>query len=319
MRRLAVLGVVITLLLATLAAPLPAAAAGYSLTYSGFSGTCSASGFTTATTATYDLATDVGVVGSTTLDGAAYDTFGFGLSAGQGAFATAFSRTFSPALASSTYSFVFRSDLQVAGASVGTTTTTISCNAGAFSASSTFAVATAAFVGPGIPSGFVLRAIACNTAVFDRPGGQAVGSNRILAGQTWYVNPKPSDPDADGRRWTEIFVSSFVNGYVPAECVGGQEALAPAVVYGLPSGSFGLVSGTVGIGTATGGTAVLTGGANGTVSVNPAGQTVYTVAIGDRLYRIALKFGVSVTALATANGISNFNLIYPGQQLIIPG
>jgi nucleoid-associated protein YgaU len=189
------------------------------------------------------------------------------------------------------------------------------------SASSSFAEPGAPvveFAGPGIPAGFVLRTITCNTAIFDRPAGQAVGSNRVTSGQTWYINSKPSDPDANGRRWTEIFVSGFLNGYIPAECVGGQESLAP-VTFGLPSGSFGVVPGVPAVGgSVAGSVGVLTGGANGTVSVNGAGQTVYTVAAGDRLYRIALKFGISVTALATANGITNFNLIYPGQQLIIP-
>ncbi len=42
----------------------------------------------------------------------------------------------------------------------------------------------------------------------------------------------------------------------------------------------------------------------------------YTVANGDTLYSISLRFGVSVPQIAAANGISN-NSIYPGQQLLI--
>jgi LysM repeat protein len=44
----------------------------------------------------------------------------------------------------------------------------------------------------------------------------------------------------------------------------------------------------------------------------------YTVERGDTLGRIAQKHDVSVSELIEANGISNPNLIYPGQKLVIP-
>jgi LysM repeat protein len=46
---------------------------------------------------------------------------------------------------------------------------------------------------------------------------------------------------------------------------------------------------------------------------------VYIVQPGDWLSRIASRFGVSLSALMAANGITNANLIYVGQRLIIPG
>ncbi len=49
----------------------------------------------------------------------------------------------------------------------------------------------------------------------------------------------------------------------------------------------------------------------------PSGQT-YTVKQGDTLFDIALAFGVSVEALARANGITDATLIRPGQVLVIP-
>ncbi|WP_337827077.1 LysM peptidoglycan-binding domain-containing protein [Pseudonocardia sp. TMWB2A] len=59
----------------------------------------------------------------------------------------------------------------------------------------------------------------------------------------------------------------------------------------------------------------LSGGGNG-----GGGQaSSYTVRSGDTLSAIASRHGSSVSAIARANGISNPNLIYPGQRLTIPG
>lgn len=46
---------------------------------------------------------------------------------------------------------------------------------------------------------------------------------------------------------------------------------------------------------------------------------VYEVQKGDYLYLIAEKFSVSIAQLMEANGLQNRNLIYQGQQLVIPG
>ncbi len=49
----------------------------------------------------------------------------------------------------------------------------------------------------------------------------------------------------------------------------------------------------------------------------PTSTTRYTVQPGDTLYRIAARYGTTVTAIATANNITDPNLIRPGQVLII--
>lgn len=54
------------------------------------------------------------------------------------------------------------------------------------------------------------------------------------------------------------------------------------------------------------------------LSVQPVPPRTYTVCRGDNLYRLAIRFGTTVQALAAANGILNPNLIYVGQVLIIP-
>jgi LysM repeat protein len=47
--------------------------------------------------------------------------------------------------------------------------------------------------------------------------------------------------------------------------------------------------------------------------------TIHVVSPGETMLRIAARYGVSVWAIAIRNGIVYPNLIYPGQQLVIPG
>ena len=47
-------------------------------------------------------------------------------------------------------------------------------------------------------------------------------------------------------------------------------------------------------------------------------STVHIVRPGENLFRIALRYGVTVDALAAANGLSDVSRIYVGQRLIIP-
>jgi len=46
---------------------------------------------------------------------------------------------------------------------------------------------------------------------------------------------------------------------------------------------------------------------------------VHYVRWGDTLGDLAWRYGVSVWAIARANGITNLDLIWPGQRLVIPG
>ncbi|WP_214742561.1 LysM peptidoglycan-binding domain-containing protein [Exiguobacterium sp. s48] len=52
---------------------------------------------------------------------------------------------------------------------------------------------------------------------------------------------------------------------------------------------------------------------------NTSTNKTYTVKSGDTLYSIARTYGVTVSALAATNNITNYSLIYVGQVLIIPG
>ncbi len=55
------------------------------------------------------------------------------------------------------------------------------------------------------------------------------------------------------------------------------------------------------------------------VAATALGPGSYVVASGDTLSSISARYGVSVSALASANGISNPNFIEAGATLIIPG
>ena len=50
----------------------------------------------------------------------------------------------------------------------------------------------------------------------------------------------------------------------------------------------------------------------------PGGTVIYTVQPGDYLAKIARQFNTTVSAILSVNNIANPNLIFPGQQLVIP-
>lgn len=62
-----------------------------------------------------------------------------------------------------------------------------------------------------------------------------------------------------------------------------------------------------------------TGGGPAPTQPPNAGGGTYVVQRGDTLFQIALRFGVSVQAIMSANGLTNANLIFVGQRLTIPG
>ncbi len=82
--------------------------------------------------------------------------------------------------------------------------------------------------GPVIPSGFVLRTITCDVDVFDTAAGTPT-TGHITNGQSWFVSPTAVQATGSGfDSWTEIFVGSLNNGFIPTACVGGYPPDAPA-------------------------------------------------------------------------------------------
>jgi LysM repeat protein len=55
------------------------------------------------------------------------------------------------------------------------------------------------------------------------------------------------------------------------------------------------------------------------ISGTGAGETVtHIVQPGENLFRISLKYGTTVEAIAAVNGVINPNIVYVGQELTIP-
>jgi len=54
------------------------------------------------------------------------------------------------------------------------------------------------------------------------------------------------------------------------------------------------------------------------VPVVPPGERIHVVQPGENLFRIAIKYGTTVEAIAVANNIRNVHRIYVGQRLRIP-
>ncbi len=73
--------------------------------------------------------------------------------------------------------------------------------------------------GPGIPSGFLLRMITCDTALFNFEGNP-IGSNAVKAGQSFFISSTTTM--IDDASYTELFAGSYSNGYVPTACIGGR-------------------------------------------------------------------------------------------------
>lgn len=94
---------------------------------------------------------------------------------------------------------------------------------------------------------------------------------------------------------------------------------AIALANNLVNPSLILAGNTLQIPCQSAGTTPTTGqGGAGTVTTTSPGR--YIVEPGDNLYRISIRFGVSMSALMTANGMtpSTINFLRAGQELIIP-
>jgi LysM repeat protein len=56
-----------------------------------------------------------------------------------------------------------------------------------------------------------------------------------------------------------------------------------------------------------------------TYSPASTARSYHVVGAGENLFRVALRYGISVQALAAANNLANVSQVYVGQRLLIPG
>ena len=217
MRR-AIVAILVLFLLGAVVSPVFAIGNGLlSLDYSG-GATCDATSMIIPLAVTSDFASPTPFTEVITLNGTTIDSHSGVQSGGHLSYAGVFGGTFTtqtfPYTVHDTATFpTFSVNIQgVCNASGSEPVVTIWFSGGSGS-----------FDGPSVPSGYVQRTITCDTAVFDVPGGSAVGDNRIKAGQTWFVNPTPKE-DASGRSWTQVYVSGYTNPWIWTSCVGPAPA-----------------------------------------------------------------------------------------------
>jgi LysM repeat protein len=146
--------------------------------------------------------------------------------------------------------------------------------------------------------------------------------------RTFYRTAPPPLEDAAARPRRRSPVVSALVGLLILALVGaggfGIGMLLPLLLP-LPAGGASVASPTpTGAGPsaapgASAGTSPASASPLASVVPSPAATLlVYVVKRGDQLARIANSFGVTLQAIEAANGITNPNLIVPGQTLVIP-
>jgi LysM repeat protein len=144
-----------------------------------------------------------------------------------------------------------------------------------------------------MPAGYALARTSAPATTFDSPPpGGILGYHTVRAGENLYCIGRAYGVDP--------FAIASQNGIVNPNLISVGMVLAiPNVPKSLPWGR--VCPRQFGDGTP------------------PSGCRWYhTIVRGENLYRISLHYGVSMYAIADANGIANLNLIYAGQSLCIP-
>jgi len=151
----------------------------------------------------------------------------------------------------------------------------------------------------------------------------------IRAGQQLFIpsgiaSPEPAGPPSEGD-------SGAPSGDTTHTVRPGETLYAVALVYGVDIASLAAANGIANPDLIQPGQVLLIPGATGNRvgeprpadavvgPPGPGGPVVHVVRPGETLLWIALEYGASADAIAAANGIANPSLIYPGQQLVIPG
>lgn len=147
-------------------------------------------------------------------------------------------------------------------------------------------------------------------------GSEDVGGNA----QVYIVRPGDTLSFIAAQFRTTVQAIAQLNGIVnPNRVLAGQRLLIPApgtTVVTQPQPQQPVPAGPTSPPIVT----VAPGGAQPGQPVpgQPPQPQIYIVQPGENLYRVSLRFGVTMRALANVNNITNVNLIFAGQRLIIP-
>ena len=126
------------------------------------------------------------------------------------------------------------------------------------------------------------------------PGGQGEQKTHTVAyGESLYA--------------IALFYGVDMRDLAAANGIANPDIIRPGQRLIIPSGSGQAGSGNSGAAPSTGS------------SPQPANAVYHVVRYGDTLYGIALEYGVSADAIASANGLTNPSLIFAGQRLLISG
>jgi hypothetical protein len=167
-----------------------------------------------------------------------------------------------------------------------------------------------------IPSTAVVGKFVKTTPVYSDPiPGAQINVTMAVGKSAWVFGVDPT-----GRFYRVMLGGSLF--WVPVDTMGpnydevwqGRPLPGRAVVSTGTVGSHAVAVTTTT--TTSGGTTTVVPG-NFPVNSTPVNASTYTVQAGDNLFRIALHFGVSLSKLASVNGISDPSRIYVGQVLNI--
>ncbi len=135
--------------------------------------------------------------------------------------------------------------------------------------------------------------------------------NLIYPGQTLRVADSGKGGSVSNKATAPIANNGSTNSYVVKS---GDTLSAIASRYGMSTSALASLNGISNANLIYPGQVIKVSG-----SSNGSSATTYTVKSGDSLSGIASRYGTTVSALASLNGISNPNWIYPGQSLKISG
>lgn len=135
--------------------------------------------------------------------------------------------------------------------------------------------------------------------------------NLIYPGQTLRVADSDKGGSVSNKATAPIANNVSTNSYVVKS---GDTLSGIASRYGMSTSALASLNGIINANLIYPGQVIKVSG-----SSNGSSATTYTVKSGDSLSGIASRYGTTVSALASLNGISNPNWIYPGQVLKISG